>query len=204
MNFTIKLRGDTEANWTSTNPVLAEREVALSTDKKRLKVGDGSTQWGSLPYFEGFIDGGLEIKWDGTGNLINLKNAAGADVFLVSGTGVPHKKQVSGSLAQSSSLVETVTLDSQSIYLLTAYMSAANTEVVGAWIVAAALQSVATAWLELLNKSYSLGSMGLSLYTGSTQWGYAPNTVFRVNLTFTTGGHGATAATWKYNLLRLL
>ena len=28
----IQLRGDTSANWTSANPVLAERELAIETD----------------------------------------------------------------------------------------------------------------------------------------------------------------------------
>lgn len=51
MNLTIKLRGDTEANWQAANPVLAEREVALSTDKLNFKVGNGVTTWASLGYW---------------------------------------------------------------------------------------------------------------------------------------------------------
>lgn len=47
---TIKLRGDTAANWTSEDPTLSAREVGLETDTKRFKVGDGATAWTSLAY----------------------------------------------------------------------------------------------------------------------------------------------------------
>lgn len=47
---TIKLRGDTAANWTTNNPVLALREPGVETDTNKIKVGDGSTAWNSLKY----------------------------------------------------------------------------------------------------------------------------------------------------------
>lgn len=46
----IQLRGDTATNWTSANPVLAEREMAIETDTNLYKIGDGVTAWNSLPY----------------------------------------------------------------------------------------------------------------------------------------------------------
>jgi hypothetical protein len=46
----ILLRGDTAANWTSVNPILAAREEGIETDTKRRKIGDGATAWLSLPY----------------------------------------------------------------------------------------------------------------------------------------------------------
>lgn len=46
----IKLRRDTAANWTSTNPVLAAGEQGLETDTGRVKIGNGSTAWTSLGY----------------------------------------------------------------------------------------------------------------------------------------------------------
>lgn len=45
----IKVRRNTAANAASSNPVLAAGEVGYETDTKRLKVGDGSTAWTSLP-----------------------------------------------------------------------------------------------------------------------------------------------------------
>ncbi len=46
----IQLRRDTAANWTTTNPVLADGEVGLEKDTGKEKVGDGATAWASLGY----------------------------------------------------------------------------------------------------------------------------------------------------------
>lgn len=51
MTVIIKSRGDTAANWTAANPVLAAREIGLELDTQRVKVGDGVTAWNSLPYW---------------------------------------------------------------------------------------------------------------------------------------------------------
>jgi hypothetical protein len=53
--YKIELRRDVAADWTSNNPTLALGEVGLETDTKRWKVGDGSTPWTSLTYFDGNI-----------------------------------------------------------------------------------------------------------------------------------------------------
>jgi hypothetical protein len=50
MAIRIQLRGDTSTNWTSANPILAERELALETNTGLYKIGDGVTSWNSLPY----------------------------------------------------------------------------------------------------------------------------------------------------------
>jgi len=52
MSQTIQLRGDTTANWTSVNPVLAIRELGFNLDTFAYKIGDGATAWNSLPYRE--------------------------------------------------------------------------------------------------------------------------------------------------------
>jgi len=52
MAVIIQIRGDNAANWTAINPILAEREFAYETDTKRMKAGNGTTAWNSLPYFE--------------------------------------------------------------------------------------------------------------------------------------------------------
>jgi hypothetical protein len=46
----IQIRGDVAADWTSTNPTLAEREMGLETDTGKYKIGDGATAWTSLVY----------------------------------------------------------------------------------------------------------------------------------------------------------
>jgi hypothetical protein len=54
---TIQLRKDTEANWTSSNPVLLNGEVAISqdilyvqTNQPRFKIGNGVDNWQGLNY----------------------------------------------------------------------------------------------------------------------------------------------------------
>jgi len=50
MTARMQQRRDTAANWTSTNPTLAAGEMGIETDTYKLKVGNGSTAWTSLPY----------------------------------------------------------------------------------------------------------------------------------------------------------
>jgi hypothetical protein len=47
----IRLRRDTAANWTSTNPTLAAGELGLETNTNRFKFGNGTTAWTSLQYY---------------------------------------------------------------------------------------------------------------------------------------------------------
>ena len=51
MAIQIQLRGGLAADWTSTNPTLAEGEVGVEKDTLKLKVGNGTTAWTSLAYF---------------------------------------------------------------------------------------------------------------------------------------------------------
>lgn len=46
----IKLRRDTAANWDTANSVLAAGEQGYETDTGLIKIGDGTTAWGALPY----------------------------------------------------------------------------------------------------------------------------------------------------------
>lgn len=50
MAVRIQLRRGLAAQWTSANPVLAEGELAVETDTRRFKVGDGITRWNELTY----------------------------------------------------------------------------------------------------------------------------------------------------------
>lgn len=56
----IQIRRDTASNWTTANTTLAQGEFGYELDTGKIKVGDGSTVWTSLPYsFEGVTDHGL-------------------------------------------------------------------------------------------------------------------------------------------------
>ena len=46
----IRLRVGSEYEWSTADPTLAAREVGVTTDTHRIKVGDGVTPWSSLPY----------------------------------------------------------------------------------------------------------------------------------------------------------
>lgn len=48
MAHTIQMRRDTAANWTTTNPVLAQGELGYETDVHKYKVGDGVTTWNNI------------------------------------------------------------------------------------------------------------------------------------------------------------
>ncbi len=50
MTNIIKTRRDTAANWTSTDPTMADGEIGFESDTNRFKIGDGSTVWTSLAY----------------------------------------------------------------------------------------------------------------------------------------------------------
>lgn len=47
----LQIRRDAAANWTSTNPTLAQGEFGYETDTGKMKVGDGLTPWLTLSYF---------------------------------------------------------------------------------------------------------------------------------------------------------
>ena len=46
----IQVRRDTAANWTLSNPILAQGEQGLETDTGKVKFGDGTSTWSALPY----------------------------------------------------------------------------------------------------------------------------------------------------------
>lgn len=47
----ILQRRDTAANWSTTNPILAEGEIGIITDgAKGYKIGDGLTRWNALEF----------------------------------------------------------------------------------------------------------------------------------------------------------
>ena len=47
----LRLRRDTAANWTASNPVLLNGEVGIEADTRNIKVGDGTLAWSALTYY---------------------------------------------------------------------------------------------------------------------------------------------------------
>jgi hypothetical protein len=50
MAVQIQLRGGTLAEWTLSNPVIAQREMVLETDTDKFKIGNGVDNYLELPY----------------------------------------------------------------------------------------------------------------------------------------------------------
>ena len=51
MSVILQLRNDTSTNWTTYNPILAEGEIGIESDTKKIKVGDGVKTWAQLDYW---------------------------------------------------------------------------------------------------------------------------------------------------------
>lgn len=80
MAIQIQLRHDTAANWTSANPTMAQGEVGTETDTAKIKIGNGSTAWNSLPYVAAVSTiGGLNA----TAQLL-ITGISGSDFTIVS------------------------------------------------------------------------------------------------------------------------
>lgn len=89
MAVKIQIRRGTAANWTSTNPTLSVGELAFETDTGKVKVGNGSTAWTSLPYVGdisgvsdteiGYLDGvtsAIQTQLDGKASSTDLSTHA--------------------------------------------------------------------------------------------------------------------------------
>jgi hypothetical protein len=78
----LQLRRGLSSEWTSSNPVLAQGEMAVELDTHRFKIGDGVTNWVSLPY------GGLQGP-AGTNSVITVTSplfVASNKVLAITGT----------------------------------------------------------------------------------------------------------------------
>ena len=105
----IQLKRATASQWTSANTVLFAGEIGYETDTNKFKIGDGTTAWASLSYFNGNLSGsnlndlldvtitsaanGDFLRWNGTAwinDAVNLStDTVGSYVeSLVAGTGV--------------------------------------------------------------------------------------------------------------------
>ena len=105
----IQLKRATASAWSSTNPVLFAGEIGLETDTNKFKIGDGTTAFNSLPYFNGNLTGsslndladvtivsasnGDFLRWNGTAwinDAVNLSTDTVGNYMLdvVGGTGV--------------------------------------------------------------------------------------------------------------------
>jgi len=50
INSKVQQRNDTAANWLLVNPVLLRGELGIELDTGKMKIGNGSSDWATLPY----------------------------------------------------------------------------------------------------------------------------------------------------------
>lgn len=50
MAHKIQVRRDTLANWTSFNPILSDGEIGYERGANKIKIGNGTSSWSTLPY----------------------------------------------------------------------------------------------------------------------------------------------------------
>ncbi len=88
LDVRLKQRYDTEANWTSINPVLLAGELAISSDKDgKYKVGNGSSKWSELSYA---YQSGLDAKQNtitGGATTITSSNLTANRALISNGSG---------------------------------------------------------------------------------------------------------------------
>lgn len=53
LNTTIILRNDVSTNWQSENPILTKGEIGIEINTKKIKIGDGVSDWNTLDYAAG-------------------------------------------------------------------------------------------------------------------------------------------------------
>ncbi len=100
---TIQVRGGTAAQWTSANPVLANREAGLETDTLKLKYGNGVSAWTALPYFTGnvaLLAANKALISDGSG-VISPSGVTAAELASLSGVTSAVQGQINGKAASS-------------------------------------------------------------------------------------------------------
>lgn len=79
MAVKLQLRRDTTANWSASNPVLAEGEIGIDTTLREAKVGNGVTAWNSLAFgFSAAVPTGLPVG-GATGTVLTKLSATNYD-----------------------------------------------------------------------------------------------------------------------------
>ena len=80
--YVIQFKRKPSATWTSSNPILARGEPGFELDTFKMKIGDGSTAWNSLPYQNGLgVSGNLQNLTD-----VTLTSLATGDVLSYDAT----------------------------------------------------------------------------------------------------------------------
>ena len=167
MSYTIQVRSDTAANWSTANPTLALGEVGFESNTGAIKIGDGSTAWQLLPYLRatepaGNADTAKTTGYVGvpqvvlsSGNLTLSKTHAGKQIY-VTGSGqtitIPANSSVpfeigSAIVIINSSSVTTFVNVQSSDTLRLANSGNLGQRTIGPWGIATIVKITSTSWI---------------------------------------------------------
>lgn len=155
MTNRIQLRRDSAANWASANPTLSAGEVGVDLTNKKIKLGDGSTRWNSLEYWDDQETGDFDGSYASltgkpslfSGSYTNLTNTpttlAGfgiTDAVSTQDTGTVTNTMLAGSIANNKLTNNSVTFNGVTVALgssgsITTDIPIATSSVLGAVIV---------------------------------------------------------------------
>jgi hypothetical protein len=92
----ILLRRGFAADWQTANPILSYGEVGIEIDQKKFRIGDGTTAWNALSYYQdtGSILGNVDLEYNTLkkiadyveGKVLPEGGASGQALVKVSGT----------------------------------------------------------------------------------------------------------------------
>jgi hypothetical protein len=86
MSITMQQKRGTASQWTNSNPILLVGEIGFETDTKKMKVGDGTSNWNDLGYVVGSE---INNATASSGNnyeatLTSIENASTIDTIVAS------------------------------------------------------------------------------------------------------------------------
>jgi hypothetical protein len=105
----IQVRRDSSADWTTINPVLSEGEIGFETNTGKFKIGNGSSAWSALDYFQANIDlsGYLTIS---SASTTYLTQASASTTYLAqSSASTTYLTQASASITYQNKNIDIVT-----------------------------------------------------------------------------------------------
>lgn len=77
----IQIRRGLASDWTVANPILGSGEFGYETDTGKVKIGNGTTTWTGLVYYNGGKQGAATLV-AGTATVANTSIAAGSRIML--------------------------------------------------------------------------------------------------------------------------